>query len=204
MSSVERASAKTIALTHGVVGGRVGLEIPEGITFEQWAEVGQRIGRMADASLWWLADWVDHGAEWEHGDPERYPKAIEATGFAYQTLRNLGAVARKIELSRRRDNLTFGHHEAVCSLPGVERDELLDRAAAQSWSVMRLRQESRSRRLLGGDGGAGDVVVTIFRVSVPKEREARWAAAAERIGMDVQEFIVDAVDRAASELEAAG
>jgi hypothetical protein len=41
---------------------------------------------------------------------------IVATGLDYQTLRNYAAVARRFELSRRRDNLSFHHHAELCAL----------------------------------------------------------------------------------------
>jgi hypothetical protein len=43
-------------------------------------------------------------------------------------------------LSRRRDNLSFGHHATVAALPPPLQDEWLDRAERDDLSVMKLRQ----------------------------------------------------------------
>jgi hypothetical protein len=65
--------------------------------------------------------------------------AAEAAGFNYQTVRNCATVARRFELSRRRDNLEFGHHEAVAALPDEAAFRLLKDAEANELSVAELR-----------------------------------------------------------------
>jgi hypothetical protein len=51
----------------------------------------------------------------------------------YQTLRNYAVVARRLKLSRRRDNLSFQHHAEVCALGFEEQDRWLDLAAESPW-----------------------------------------------------------------------
>jgi hypothetical protein len=59
---------------------------------------------------------------------EKYEALMAATGLSYQTIANTAMVAGKVELSRRRENLSFAHHTEVAALPAVEQDRLLDLA----------------------------------------------------------------------------
>jgi hypothetical protein len=114
------------------------------LPFEAWKELGGRLGLYANATSWWLGDWLAFG-QMKYG--RRYKEAIAATGLDYQTLRNYAVVARRFELSRRRDDLTFQHHAELCALHDEEQDRWLDRASAGHWSRNELR-----RRLRAADG----------------------------------------------------
>src|SRR5262249_41792955 len=72
--------------------------------------------------------------------------AVEQTGYDYQTLANDKTVARSIQLSRRRENLSWSHHEAVASLPEPEQDRLLDEAEREELTMRQLRQRVQQRR----------------------------------------------------------
>lgn len=119
------------------------------LSFGEWRQVGERFARIGEASRWWLADWLNWGAE-HH--PDRYAEALEVTGYDYGTLRNLAYVAGRFPLSRRHDKLSFSAHVEVAALEPAEADALLDRAEAEGWSVMRLRGEAR--RVRGRDAQA--------------------------------------------------
>jgi hypothetical protein len=56
------------------------------------------------ARQWWLGDWWTAGVQWGEGE-----KVCEALGLEYGTAANCGRVARRLELSRRRDKLRFNH-----------------------------------------------------------------------------------------------
>jgi hypothetical protein len=81
------------------------------MAFDAWKAVGAKIGTYSNATAWWLGDWLAFG-RMKYG--RRYNEAIEVTGLDYKTLRNYAVVARRFELSRRRDNLSFQHHAEVC------------------------------------------------------------------------------------------
>jgi N6-adenosine-specific RNA methylase IME4 len=113
-------------------------------TFEEWEAAGTFIQRAEGAVQWWVGDWLLHGdcrPEW--GD--KYEQAISLFGKDYQTLKNYKWVAQSIELSRRRDNLSWGHHEAVAALPLGQREELLSDAEQEELPVAEVRK--RARRL---------------------------------------------------------
>ena len=46
-----------------------------------------------------------------------YDDIAEETGYETKALRNIKYVADNVELSRRKDNLSFSHHVEVASLP---------------------------------------------------------------------------------------
>ena len=86
----------------------------EDLTYSEWEEIGLSLQMMGKAIQWWIGDWINFG-ERRYG--ESYAQAIEVTGYAYGSLRNAAWVASEIELSRRRDNLSWSHHNEVASLP---------------------------------------------------------------------------------------
>lgn len=73
-------------------------------------------------------------------------RAIEACGLDYQTLRNYAWVARKFELDRRRETLSFQHHAEVSSVAPGEQDKWLDPAEEFNWSRNELRRNIRAHR----------------------------------------------------------
>ena len=60
-------------------------------------------------------------------------------GRSFGGLMNCGSVARAFETSRRREVLSFAHHQEVAALPPPEDDELLDTAEAENWLTRQLR-----------------------------------------------------------------
>lgn len=115
----------------------------EEIAVSDWIRAGQRLGAMTRCSQWWLGDWVRYGTgRWG----EKYKEAARITGYDIHSLRNIAYVAGRVEVSRRRDNLTWSHHAEVSSLDPVEQDRWLDLASSEKLSVSDLRIELRSAR----------------------------------------------------------
>jgi hypothetical protein len=113
------------------------LDIPKGQSFDEWVELGRRLCETDRRIQWWIGDWWAAGS---HRYGERAAAAAEGIfGREFQTLRNAASVARSFETSRRRDALSFHHHETVASLPPKEADKLLDAAEAQNMPVRNLR-----------------------------------------------------------------
>lgn len=166
---------------------RLGLRFSPMLRFDEWVDVGRRVGVHADASLWWLGDWLAYGKR-RYG--KSYKRGIELTGLEYQTLRNYATVARRFELSRRRDTLSFHHHAEVCALPDDEQDRWLDRAEAEGWSRNELRR--RLRRA----ASAAAVTSLALRLTVAPDRHARWQDAARASGIDLESWIVRTLDAA--------
>lgn len=168
---------------------RMAIGLPHDLAFERWQAIGRKICGIADASTWWLADWACFGEE-RYGD--RYREAVEITGFGYQTLRNYAWVARRFDVSRRRDGLSFAHHSEVAALPEDEQDTWLDRAERHGWSRNELRSELRAVRSADGTGACEH-----FRLDIGSDRADRWRHAAEAGGLELADWLIDVADAAA-------
>lgn len=170
----------------------VGLRFSGRLSFEQWCEVGRRVGLRANASMWWLGDWLLYG---ERAYGSRYLGALAVTGLDYQTLRNYATVARRFSVPRRRQDLSFHHHAEVCPLPDVEQERWLDRAAAAGWSRNELR-----RRLRAARNGPELAAAPPVRLTVAPERVDRWRHAAELSESTLSDWAAAALDEAADRL----
>jgi hypothetical protein len=156
--------------------------------FEDWKGFGTRLGTYANASAWWLGDWLAFGRD-KYG--RRYKEGVAATGLEYQTLRNYAVVARRFAPARRRPELTFQHHAEVTALPDAEQDAWLERAVAGRWSRNELRRRLRAA------AGAPVAADEIFRVAVARRQGERWRRAAERCRCAPEAWIARVVDEAA-------
>jgi hypothetical protein len=158
---------------------------------ERWTAIGARIAAHSDAASWWLGDWLAFGQA-KYG--RRYKEGLTLTGLEYQTLRNYAAVARRFDLSRRRDDLSFQHHAEVCSLTDDEQDRWLELAATRGWSRNELRR--RLRAAARDPTAAGRVAVV--RLVLEPRHVWRWRKAARRDGRGLEAWVVHLLDEAAS------
>jgi hypothetical protein len=116
------------------------------LALSDWADQGRRFGTIGRAAGWWIGDWLRYGNA-KFG--ERYSRASRITGYDVQTLMNMVYVASRIEISQRRENLSWSHHAEVAALAPEERDRWLGVAEAERLSVRCLRDEiRRARRVL--------------------------------------------------------
>jgi len=173
----------------------IGLRLPASLTFERWQALGRRIGSITSASAWWIGDWAFYG-EGNYG--EKYKQAIAVTGLDHQTLRNYAWVARRFDLSRRRDKLSFGHHAELAALPEREQDQWLDQAEGSRWSRNELRAHLRNEKHARIPRGVEHV-----RLNVDTTRVERWKAAAEAERLALTDWLVAAADNAARNVVAA-
>jgi hypothetical protein len=119
----------------------------------EWAAAGRRIGAVGRSIQWLLGDWITYGNE-KFG--ERYARASKITGYDTQTLMNMVYVASRFPISRRRENLSWSHHETLAALVPDEQDQWLDQASTHRWSVSDLRmmlRMSRKEDLVKADEG---------------------------------------------------
>lgn len=169
-----------------------GLQIPAGTDYDAWMTMGRRITGVANACAWCLGDWLVYG---EQTFGSRYKTALKATSLDYQTLRNYAWVARRFDMSRRRDNLSFQHHAEVAGLPDAHQDLWLRRAERARWSRNELRRRLRAER--NGRLAAPDDGLVMLRVEVSRTREQRWRAAAQAAEQSVGEWLAAIGDAAA-------
>lgn len=122
----------------------VGMSIPSGIRRDEWLDIGEFLLK-ADASMkWWIGDWVNHGEDYQWG--ETYAELAERLGMGIKALYNISLVCRKVHISRRRENLSFSHHQAVSSLEPEEQKYWLKMADDNEWSRKELREAIRNQK----------------------------------------------------------
>jgi N6-adenosine-specific RNA methylase IME4 len=119
----------------------IGLDLPPGLSFERWSEIGRNLLLMGRAVMWWIGDWLNYG---ERAYGEKYSQAVDATGYDVQTLMNASWVCRSVEISRRREILSFGHHAEVASLSPGDQDRWLIETERQHWPIRELRSALRT------------------------------------------------------------
>jgi hypothetical protein len=192
VTSYRQAKKDGTRISNQVLATRLGLRFAGALSFEGWERAGEQISRIVSSSAWCLGDWIVVG---QSRFTDRYKQVIEAVGLDYQTVRNYAWVARRFELSRRRDTLSFQHHAEVASLPPEEQDYWLDRAEDRGWSRNRLRQEIRNSRSVDTDNVSKASVLP--RIVVTQERIARWRATAEQMKMSLESWIISELDSAA-------
>ncbi|MEU5958560.1 LmbU family transcriptional regulator [Streptomyces sp. NPDC047525] len=186
--------------TSAFVTGR-GLLLPRELPFDTWVGVGSYLSSIFSSSAWCLGDWLVYGEASFNG---RYHDAIQMTSLDYQTLRNHAWVARRFQLSRRRDRLSFTHHAEVAALAEPEQDFWLGKAEDQGWSAKRLRREVKAslhERSTDTDGeprenqsGGGTFVLPAedtvqLRLPVPSDVLESCHEAASKLGLDVGAWV---------------
>src|SRR4051794_20519265 len=110
-SHVMRKSDHTQALDV-LSSGSIGLNLPKNLSFEDWRDIGRQIGRASSRLQWQIGDWWIYG-EHRYGERRALIEADIWDGPAFQTCMNWASVCRAFPTSRRREVLTFGHHEAA-------------------------------------------------------------------------------------------
>jgi hypothetical protein len=173
---------------------RMGLRVPANMTFDSWERAGCQLASIVDSSLWCLGDWLVYGKQ-HYAD--RYQWGVRAAGLQYQTLRNYAWVSRRFELRRRRPRLSFQHHAEVASLPLDEQDRWLDRAEREMWSTKQLRIHIRDEHI---DAAAKEMLALVIpRIQVAAGQLVRWRQAAEKSGVELDNWVVAALDWAAEQ-----
>lgn len=143
---------------------KTGWELPADMPFEVWCKGGEFLSRVDSGRLWWVGDWSNYG-ESRYG--ESHAEAIALTGLDYGTVRNCKYVAGQIELSRRRDNLTWSHHAEVAPLDPDEQDEWLTRADENHWTRQQLREWIKGAKSLPEPGSRELEPVPLLRFCQP-------------------------------------
>lgn len=188
------ATTDPVGLERSVRTRRTGLSLPSALSLRAWQRVGRQLYVIADSSAWWWGDWLVFGAD---RYPDRYRRAIAQTSLDYQTLRNYAWVARRFDLPRRRDKLSFQHHVVVAPLSDEEQDWWLSRSEENSWSRNELRRRLRGTRTAVKAVPEPDV---IYQLNVDRERQDRWQEAASRANEKLVDWMVVCLDQAAENL----
>jgi hypothetical protein len=117
-----------------------GYVISKDLGYENWLELLELESRaMARGrqAMWRLGDLLLHGKT-AYG--KKYTAAMEITGLSYSQLSSLTSTAGHFDSCRRRQKLSFGHHQAVMRLSIDMQDKYLDLAEEHGWTRDELRQ----------------------------------------------------------------
>jgi N6-adenosine-specific RNA methylase IME4 len=106
---------------------RIGWELPEDLSESEWRAAGELLGKIEGSIMWWVGDWWAFG-ELKYGERKAIVDAPNWGGPEYQTCRDAEWVSKSIELSRRRDNLSWSHHREVAALDAKTQKYFLDLA----------------------------------------------------------------------------
>jgi hypothetical protein len=165
-SEIEKAQGNVFKINAEIT--QTSMTFSANVTVDELKNVGRQFVKMEDSKQWWIGDWWN-ALERKYGEAQQI---CEDVNLSCQTAKNSGWVARSIEKSRRRDNLTWSHHAEVCGIKLDDKekqkriqDKFLDKAEQEGWSIRELRgqvqafldeekwsEEEKNRRQLVLDG----------------------------------------------------
>lgn len=109
------------------------------VSKEEWMDVFKALKQVEGCVQFWIGDCLAYRQQkWG-----MYDDIAEETGYETKALRNIKYVADNVELSRRKDNLSFSHHVEVASLPPEKQELFLNMAVEDKLSVRDLREQIR-------------------------------------------------------------
>lgn len=114
------------------------------LSYEQWSDLGRRLGRFHIASTLAIGDWINYG---ESSFGQKYKKALKTTGLEYQALADIAYTARRIAVSRRRENLSISHHREVAKLDPEDQEKWLKTAEEEKLTRRVLRASIKIGRV---------------------------------------------------------
>lgn len=124
-----------------------GLDVNGRPSYTDHLGVADFVNRCVKASGWWLADlltYADTREDWK-ADVEQ---ALDGLDVNEGTRKQYKYIAKKIPKARRVVGLTFSHHAAVAriDLTDDQRDELLEDAKTEGWTLGELRVHAREKK----------------------------------------------------------
>ena len=143
-----------------VTVSRIGLQISDKLSVEEWQELATSIGEAASSIAFIVGDWLVYGQSLfgTDGDPDRkvdhpsYQLALKATGLDLSTLQNYAYVSRNMPFSLRNERLSWEHHRLMAKLPEGEQQDWIEACVAEEdagrrMSTRRLRKSLNLGRI---------------------------------------------------------
>lgn len=190
----KRILNQRLGLDRSTAALRTSLRLPQDLPLQVWLRIGDQLRVVANSCAWWAGDWLVYGQD---AYPDRYRQAVATTSLDYQTLRNYAWVARKFQVSRRRDRLSFQHHQEVAALPEDQQELWLDRATEFGWSKTELRRQLRAATKKQADSLGPSAQI---QFDLTQDQLERWRLAAEHQGSDLIRWLVCVIDQVASRI----
>lgn len=153
-TSLVPAASTDLAEQSTTVSGELGLAgrltgshyvLPPDTPIELWLHDGWVLQQMEKRVGFWLGDWLLAGEE-RYGE-RKYSQALQASGYAHQTLKNMCRVAGRFPAEQRvHEGLAFGHYDAAGGLPSADAHEILAEAAELKLSTKDVRERAKFRQ----------------------------------------------------------
>lgn len=147
---------------------RIGAEFPTDLTLDEWRGIGSRLHTLSASLAWVMGDWYNAGRRFlpedaiAFADENQTASAVgRMVGFDAGYIRNAAWVCRQVGVSRRRDTLSFGHHQDVAAMPEVQQERWLSICVEKSWTRADLRAA-----IGGRDGEAKPLVRLLVKRSI--------------------------------------
>jgi hypothetical protein len=151
-----RKARAELARTQPTFGTTV-LAIPDDLTLDQWAAIGNDLRSAINSTPWWVGDWLVYAQQRFETDEAgnavssgvaEVNRRLADLGFEHaQTLRCL-RVAAKFPPAARREELSWAHHDEVSALDSSTANHLLNEAVECGWSTAQLRDQVRRHKAL--------------------------------------------------------
>lgn len=120
-----------------------GLQVNGEISLEDWQEVGKVLSFLNTSMQFLIGDWARYGENLGYGTHEKF---AEQFGFETQTIYNFKWVSENVQISLRKENLKFGHHNLVAAMESEQQAYWLDYASDNELSVAKLREAIKSSK----------------------------------------------------------
>jgi hypothetical protein len=118
------------------------LDLPDGLSENQWREAGEKLGRAHRAAAWWIGDWINYGEDAGYVSRGKYDKAEDITRLSTGHLKQCASVARRFKSYDRSYDLTWTHYFRARALTDAE--TWLSRAEEAGWSVRDLQAHAQT------------------------------------------------------------
>jgi N6-adenosine-specific RNA methylase IME4 len=121
------------------------LDLPDGLSFGEWGQIGRSLSKMQGAIHWWIGDWLNYAGK-HYG--ETYTEAEALTGFATGTLKKDMYVSSRVEKLLRSNFLSWNHHYLIAPMEQDRQIHWLRLAEQNNWTVSELRRQIKRQYLI--------------------------------------------------------
>lgn len=120
----------------------VGFDMPDGVTPEEYWNLGELIFRMEGSIQWLIGDYAFNAKE-DTPFGEAYRDLMERFNRSYSTISKYKHTVERIPFFRRRKKLEWSKHTEIAQaeLTDKQRWALLEECESNGWSVKNLREE---------------------------------------------------------------
>jgi hypothetical protein len=125
------------------------LQLPNGLSEQEWMSCLQKLDRVHESSGWWIGDCLNYGII-AFGKRVSYDLAIQATGLGWETLRAYARTCREVPPERRKAGVALTNYRVVSAFPPEQQDKLLDEAQELGLTALQFVEHVRQSEGAGG------------------------------------------------------